>query len=108
MIIMGNSVPPPSIRCTLVIWGHANGPNSWSSQVSAVWVRSTAMPPPQRLLVAGLVEHMDGDVAEVPALVAVVGVERHGEVVHVVPRTSGSASGRARRRAAAADGVLAP
>ena len=45
MIIIGNSVPPPSIRCTLVICGQANGPKSWSSQSSAISVRFTATPP---------------------------------------------------------------
>src|SRR2546421_737459 len=35
MIIMGNSVPPPSIRWTLVICGQANLPYSESSQASA-------------------------------------------------------------------------
>ena len=47
MIIMGNSVPPPSIRCTLVIWGQANLPKKPFSQASAVSVRFTATPPPQ-------------------------------------------------------------
>src|SRR5438309_1857915 len=45
--IIGNSVPPPSMRCTLVSCGQANGPYSESSQASAVTVRWTAIPFPQ-------------------------------------------------------------
>ncbi len=40
--------------------------------------------PTPALLVAGLIEHVDGDVAEVAALVAIVRVHRHGEVVHLL------------------------
>ena len=46
MIIMGNSVPPPSMRCTLVSCGHWYVPYSESSQASAVTVLRTAMPFP--------------------------------------------------------------
>ena len=47
MIIMGNSVPPPSIRWTLVNCGQGKVPKVWSSQASAFSVRWTATPPPQ-------------------------------------------------------------
>src|SRR5216683_778642 len=47
MIIIGNSVPPPSMRCTLLSWGHWYFPNSESSHASASTVFWTAFPWPQ-------------------------------------------------------------
>ena len=53
MIIIGNSVPPPSMRWTFVICGHANLPYSESSQASAISVPFTAMPFPHVALSPG-------------------------------------------------------
>src|SRR5881296_726855 len=53
MIIIGNSVPPPSIRCTLVSWGHWYFPKSESSHASASTVLRTAIPCPQVALSPG-------------------------------------------------------
>jgi len=53
MIIMGNSVPPPSMRWTFVICGQANLPYSESSQASATSVRWTAIPFPHVALSPG-------------------------------------------------------
>src|SRR2546421_2488878 len=51
--IIGNSVPPPSMRCTLVSVGQANFPYSESSHASATSVLRAAIPRPHVALSSG-------------------------------------------------------
>src|SRR2546429_8629909 len=81
--IIGNSVPPPSMRCTLVSVGQANFPYSESSHARAASVLRTAIPLPHVALLRQ-VEHTHHHVAVAPFVVHVTRVEREREVMDLL------------------------